>query len=83
MSKKIRVTDELVKKAEEVFARLEKRTIVAGKGLTRQELRALERKGIVERIPIRQTAKYVGETGAMQYTYRLVSYSQELIYKKV
>jgi len=73
VSKKIRVTDELRKKAEEVFARAEKTMIVAGKGLTRRELRALERGGFVERIPIRQTAKYVGETGAMQYTYRLVS----------
>lgn len=72
MSKKIKVTPELVKKAEEVFARSEKQMIVAGKGLTRQELRALERQGVVERIPIRQTAKYVGETGAMQYAYRLV-----------
>ena len=73
MSKKIRVTDDLRKKAEGVFAKAEKTMIVAGKGLTRQELRALERKGVVEKMATRQTAKYVGETGAIVYAYRLVS----------
>ena len=81
MSRKIRVTDELEKRAEEVFAKAKKTMIVAGKGLTRRELRALERKGVVERISIHQTAKYVGETGAMQYAYRLVSSYQELIHR--
>jgi len=81
VSRKVRVTPELVKKAEGVFAKAEKATIVAdNKGLTRRELRALERKGVVERIPFRQTAKYVGETGAMQYAYRLVSNFKELIH---
>ena len=59
-----------------------KKMIVAGKGLSRQELRALERHGVVERIRTHQVAKYVGETGAMVYAYRLTYNYQELVHQK-
>jgi len=72
LSKKVRFGPELIKKAEEVFAKSEKKMIVASKELTRQELRTLTRHGVVERVPTRQVSKHIGETGAMQYAYRLV-----------
>lgn len=81
MSKKIRVTNSLIEKVEKVFAKAKKKTIVASKDLTRTELRALERKGIVTKIPIHQVAKYVGETGASYYGYQLVSNYQFLVTK--
>lgn len=80
MSRKIRMTDGLIKKVEEVFAKTEKKTIVGGEGLTRRELRALERRGVVERIRTHQVAKYVGETGAMVYAYRLTYNYQDLVH---
>jgi len=72
LSKKVRVDNNLIAKAEEVFAKAKKKTIVASKDLTRTELRALERKGIVTKVPIHQASKYVGETGALYYGYQLV-----------
>lgn len=50
--KKIRITPEFKEKARKVFEEAEKRTISTNDGLSRQELRTLERKGLVERMPI-------------------------------
>lgn len=82
MSKKVRVNNELIEKAGRVFIKAKKKTIVASKDLTRKELRALERKGVVTKITIRQESKYVGETGATYYGYQLVPNYQFLVTKE-
>lgn len=56
--KKIRITSELIEKAECVFADAEGAMIATGAGLSRQELRALEKKGLVEKMPIFGDRKY-------------------------
>ena len=73
LSKKIRVTPELVEKAkkffEEVFEKTKKKTIVANRGLSRGELRALERKGYVRKMIIFGDRRYTESTGSQQYVW--------------
>lgn len=69
---KIRVTPELIAKVKKAFAEVKEETIKTGQGgLTRGELRALERKGIVERLPIFLKSKFVGVTPQKQWVWRL------------
>jgi len=65
MSKKIRVTSELVERARKIFANRE--SIKANEELSRGELRALERKGFVRRMQVVGERKYVGVTGSISY----------------
>jgi len=73
LSKKIRVTPELVEKAkkifEEVFEKTKKKTIIANKGLSRGELRALERKGYVRKMIVFGDRRYTDSTGSQQYVW--------------
>jgi len=69
--KKIRVTPELIEKAKKVFAGIKEQTIKVGEGLSRQELRALERAGIVERLPIFGERKYLDCVPTTSYVWRL------------
>jgi len=69
--KKINI-DELIRRAEKIFENTKDGTILTSQGLTRRELRILERKGIIEKQPVFKVAKYVGVTPTMQYQWRLV-----------
>ena len=54
-----------------------KQTVVNGEGgLTRTELRLLERRGIVERLRT-EHRKWKDITGSIQYTYRRVRHEQQ------
>lgn len=68
MSKKVKVNDELIEKAKAIFG---KDTSVRpnGSGLTRTELRALERKGLVEKMRTAAGRKWVDTTSAMAWRY--------------
>ncbi|MCK5127915.1 MAG: hypothetical protein KAR42_16780 [candidate division Zixibacteria bacterium] len=46
---KIKVTPELIEKATRIFKTAKNGIIFTGRGLTRQELRALERDGMIKR----------------------------------
>ena len=48
---KIKVTPELIEKAVKIFQAAKKGIILTGQGLSRQELRALEREGTVRKQP--------------------------------
>ena len=50
---KIKVTPELIEKAIGIFNTAKKGMILTGQGLSRQELRALEREGTVRKQPTR------------------------------
>lgn len=67
-----KVTSELIKKAQAAFASAEKGTILTGEGLSRGELRALERKNLVEKLPTRKVSKYIGQSGALMYAWRWI-----------
>jgi len=67
--------EELVLRAETIFKKYG--SIVTGEGLTRKELRLLERKGLVER-QLMQNKK----TGAIITQWKPVSLAAELIGKK-
>lgn len=69
MSRKIRVTSELIKKAKEVFKRAEGKAIVANKGLSRNELRALERAGKVRKMTTFGERKWADNTGTQGYAW--------------
>ena len=71
MSKKIKVTPQLIQKAKDVFEKAKKSSIKANEGLTRAELRALERKGIVEKIPIFGQRKFTDSSPSMSYIWSL------------
>ena len=60
--------DEIIEKAVKVFRNLEgKKTILTGEGLTRTELRILERKGLVRKMTIYGTRKYKDITPTIGY----------------
>jgi len=69
MSKKIRVTPELEEKARGVFERAKKQAIQTGDGLSRGELRALERKGKVRKMTVFGGTRYLGTSGALSYVW--------------
>ena len=69
---KQRLTNELIARAEEVFAKAGKEFIPVNVGLNRKELRALERAGIVEKMPSFKTRKYRNVNPSMTYVYRLI-----------
>lgn len=68
MSKKIRNTPELMEKFKQAFEG--KKTVLAGEGLSRAELRKLERLGLVERLGMYKRSKWVGVSGSIQYIWR-------------
>ena len=67
--KKIRVTPELTEQAKKVFNG--KAAIHAGEGLNRQELRALERKGFVRKVPTYVRSPFVGGGSTIKYIWKL------------
>ena len=67
MSKKVRVTQELIVKARRAFESSEKKGIIVGKGLNRSELRSLERKGLVRRMSTFGSTKFVNYRGSVSY----------------
>lgn len=68
--KKVRVTQALIEKARKVFTTSGKSSVVAGEGLSRQELRALERKGLVERLPTFDKKKWREVSPTKRYIWR-------------
>jgi len=70
--KKCRVTNELIEKAEKVFKAASVQFISVDRGLDRRELRALERAGIVEKMPTFKKRKYSNVNPPMAYVYRLI-----------
>lgn len=72
MSKKIRVAPELIEKAKKAFEKAEKKGITSEEGLTRRELRALERKGCVRKMTIFGDTKYSDQTGSRSYIWQWV-----------
>ena len=76
MSKKIRVTPELIERAKEVFKKASENivrdAVVSGEDLTRRELRALERKGYVRKMTIFGKTKYSDQTGSRSYIWQWV-----------
>ncbi len=61
---KIKVTPELIEKTVAVFNK--ESMILTGQGLTRQELRALEREGTVRRVPAK-----LRKSGAVHHAWRI------------
>jgi len=72
VSKKIKVTQELIDTARAVFKNSGKKNILAGEGLTRGELKALERKGYVRKMSAFGRSKWAGQTGALTYVWSWV-----------
>jgi len=64
--------DELIKKAKEVFKVAKKKTILTGEGLTRTELRLLERRGFVKKMPIYKEKKYKDNPSTMTHIWELI-----------
>jgi len=64
--------DELIKKAKEVFKAAKKKTILTGGGLTRTELRLLERRGLVRKMPIYKEKKYKDNPSTMTHIWELI-----------
>ena len=73
--------DEVIEKAVKVFRELAatggKKTILTGEGLTRTELRILERKGLVKKTAIYGTRKYKDITPTMGYCWEWVGASEQ------
>jgi len=74
LSKKIRVTPELVEKARKIFekAKKEKKAVTTTNGLSRTEMRALERKGYVRKMSIFGAVRYAGSRGGLSYVWSWV-----------
>lgn len=74
MSKKVRVTPELVARAHKIFeeAKVKKRPVESNVELSRHELKALERKGYVRKMIIFGNKKYSGYTGSQTYVWSWV-----------
>jgi len=62
----------LKEKAKQAFKASEHDFILTGQGLTRKELRQLERRGIVRKLETFKTRKYTDVTPAMIYAWELV-----------
>ena len=70
--------DEVIEKALKVFRNLKgKKTILIGEGLTRKELRILERKGLVRKMTIYGTRKYKNITPTIGYCWEWVGASEQ------
>jgi len=70
--------DEVIEKALKVFRNLKgKKTILTGEGLTRAELRMLERKGLVRKMTIYGTRKYKNITPTIGYCWEWVGASEQ------
>jgi len=70
MSKKVKVDNELIERAREIFKKAGGRGILTNEGLSRKELRALEREGFVRKITIFGKQKYSGVTGSITYLWQ-------------
>ena len=70
--------DEIIEKAVKIFRNLKgKKTILTGEGLTRKDLRLLERKGLVRKMPTYGTRKYKDVTPTMRYCWEWVGASEQ------
>lgn len=69
---KVKVDLDLMAKAILVFQDAGKQTILTGEGLTRQELRALERKGLVVKRRTYGKRKFIDATPPMIYAWEWV-----------
>ena len=70
--------DEIIEKAVKIFRNLKgKKTILTGEGLTRKELRILERKGLVRKMAIYGTRKYKDSTPTIGYCWEWVGASEQ------
>ncbi len=75
---KMNKLDEIIEKAVKVFRNLKgKKTILTNEGLTRTELRILERKGLVRKMPIYNARKYKDVTPTMGYCWEWVGASEQ------
>lgn len=63
---KIKVTPELIEKAAYIFKTSKKGIILTGEGLSRQELRALEREGTIRKQPAR-----LKESGSVRLAWQI------------
>ena len=71
MAKKIKVTTELIEKAKKAFSSSKSRyTKRSELGLTRGEIRALERKGLVDNMKVFGERKFSASSPAMHYVWR-------------
>ena len=69
--KKIRITPELIEKAKLAFsASKSKYTKLSELGLTRGEIRALERKGLVDNMKVFGDRKFSSTAPSMHYVWR-------------
>ena len=78
VSRKIRVTPELMEKARKAFKEAERSGIRSEEGLTRRELRALERKGCVRKMVIFGDTKYSDQTGSRSYIWQWVEENERI-----
>lgn len=70
--------DEILEKAVKIFRDLKgKKTILTGEGLTRKELRILERKGLVRKMAIYRDKKYKDNPATLGYCWEWVGASEQ------
>ena len=70
--------DETIEKAVKIFRNLKgKKTLLTGEGLTRKELRILERKGLVRKMAIYGARKYKDTTPTIGYCWEWVGASEQ------
>ncbi len=73
--------DEVIEKALKVFEELPmsvgRKTILTGKGLTRKELRLLERKGLVRKLAIYRDKKYKNNPATLGYAWEWIGASEQ------
>ncbi len=71
MTKKARITPALIIKAGKAFGEVKTGTIKTGEGLSRGELRALERAGYVRKSSIFTKGRFVGGGSTQKYRWQL------------
>ena len=64
--------NEVIEKAKEVFRAAKKTSILTGEGLTRKELRLLERKKMVKKTPTYRKKKYINNPSTIIYAWEWV-----------
>lgn len=70
--------DKIIEKAIKIFRNLkDKKTILTGEGLTRKELRILERKGLVRKMSVYGVRKYKDTTPTIGYCWEWVGASEQ------
>jgi len=67
---KVRVTSELIAKAKKCFSAKGEKGVKVNEGLTRSELRALERKGLVEKQVFFSERKWANVAPTKYYIWR-------------